>query len=77
MIANFVLAMIDKSGNAMIYLLSNVLIGVLPYLTLSIMKKDCPFFWIVALLLSVIVFVGAIIFKGREVVSEIHRRLNL
>ncbi len=77
MITNFILAMIDKSGNAMIYLLSNVLIGVLPYISLSIMKKDCPFLWIIALLLSVIVFVGAIIFKGREVASEIHRRLNL
>ncbi len=77
MIANFVLAMIDKSGNSMVYLLSNVLVGILPYVSLYLLGKDCPVAWIVALLVSVIFFVGAIIFKGREVVSEIQRRLNM
>ena len=77
MTANFVLAMIDKSGNSMVYLLSNLLVGVLPYISLYLMGKDCPVAWVVALLVSVIFFVGAIIFKGREVVSEIQRRLNV
>ena len=77
MIANFVLAMLDKSGNSMVYLLSNVLVGVLPYISLYMMGRDCPVAWIVALLGSVIFFVGAIIFKGREVISEIQRRLNM
>ena len=77
MTANFVLAMIDKSGNSMVYLLSNLLVGVLPYISLYFMGKDCPVAWVVALLVSVIFFVGAIIFKGREVVSEIQRRLNV
>ncbi len=77
MIANFVLAMIDKSGNSMVYLLSNLLVGVLPYISLYLLGRDCPMAWVVALLVSVILFVGAIIFKGREVVSEIQRRLNM
>ncbi len=76
MIANFVLAMIDKNGNSMVYLLSNLLVGVTPYAVFYGLKKDCPEAWIVCLMVSVIVFVGAVIFKGREVVSEIHRRLN-
>ncbi len=77
LIANYVLAMIDKNGNAMIYLLTNMLIGVLPYIVFYIMKKDSPVTWIICLLASVILFVGAIIFKGREVVGEIQRRLNM
>lgn len=77
MTANFVLAMIDKSGNSMVYLLSNVLVGVLPYISLYLLGRDCPMAWVVALMVSVIFFVGAIIFKGREVVSEIQRRLNM
>ncbi len=77
MTANFVLAMIDKSGNSMVYLLSNLLVGVLPYISLYLLGRDCPMAWVVALLVSVILFVGAIIFKGREVVSEIQRRLNM
>ena len=77
MIANFVLAMIDKSGNSMVYLLSNLIVGILPYVSLYLLGRDCPMAWVVALMVSVIFFVGAIIFKGREVVSEIQRRLNV
>ena len=77
LIANFVLAMIDKNGNSMVYLLTNLVVGILPYIVFYLAKRDCPFAWIVCLLVSVILFVGAIIFKGREVVSEIQRRLNV
>ena len=76
-IANFVLAMIDKSGNSMVYLLTNLIVGIFPYVVFHFTERDCPIAWIVCLLVSVILFVGAIIFKGREVVSEIQRRLNV
>lgn len=77
MIANFVLAMIDQISNAMIYLLSNVFVGILPYLVLYFMGGGIPTIWIICLLVSVVLFVGAIIFKGRAVWSEIHRRFNV
>lgn len=77
LIANFALAMIDKNGNAMVYLLTNLVVGILPYIVFHFTEHDCPIAWIVCLLVSVILFVGAIIFKGREVVSEIQRRLNV
>ena len=77
MLTNFILAMIDKSGNVMVYLLSNLLVGILPYIVLSIMKRACPPLWIVSLIASVVLFAGAIIFKGRSVISEIQKRLNM
>ncbi len=77
LIANFVLAMIDKNGNAMIYLLSNLVVGIVPYIVFYFSEKDCPIAWIICLMVSVILFIGAIIFKGREVVGEIQRRLNV
>lgn len=77
LIANFVLAMLDKKGNAMVYLLTNLVVGILPYVVFYFSERDCPVTWIVCLLVSVILFVGAIIFKGREVVGEIQRRLNV
>ena len=77
LIANFVLAMIDKKGNAMIYLLTNLVVGILPYIVFYFMERDCPYTWIICLMVSVILFIGAIIFKGREVVNEIQRRLNV
>ena len=77
LIANYVLAMIDKNGNAMVYLLTNLVVGILPYIVFYLFEKDCPVAWIVCLMVSVILFVGAIIFKGREVISEIQKRFNV
>ena len=77
LVANFVFAMIDKYGNAMVYLLTNLVVGILPYIVFYFVGKDCPVAWIVCLLVSVILFIGAIIFKGRAVVNEIQRRLNV
>ncbi|MCR5415855.1 MAG: hypothetical protein K6E79_03565 [Pseudobutyrivibrio sp.] len=77
LIANYVMAMIDKSGNSMVYLLTNLIVGVVPYVVFYFMQKECPIAWIICLLVSVILFVGAIIFKGREVVNEIQRRLSV
>ncbi len=77
LIANFVLAMVDKKGNAMVYLLTNLVVGILPYIVFYISQRECPPAWIVCLMVSVILFIGAIIFKGREVVSEIQRRLSV
>lgn len=77
LIANFILSMIDKSGNAMVYLLTNLLVGVLPYIAFYLMQRDCPLEWMICLLVSFSLFVGAIIFKGREVVNEIQRRLSV
>lgn len=76
-IANFVLSMVDKSGNAMVYLLTDLLIGIVPYFVCFILKKNCPIEWVICLMVSFIIFVGAIIFRGREVVNEIQRRLSV
>ena len=77
MIANFILATVDKNDNALIYLLANVFIGAMPYVVLYFLNRDCPPAWIYSLIVSVILFVGAIIFKGRSVISEIQRRFNV
>ena len=77
MVANFVFVMTDKNGNAMVYLLTNILVGALPYLVLHIRDEGTPITWILCLLISIILFVGAIIFKGRTVAQEFRRRLSL
>ena len=77
MIANFVFAMIDKNGNAMVYLLTNILVGILPYIVMHIRNKGTPMTWIICIMISVILFVGAVIFKGRSVAAEFRRRLNI
>ena len=77
MTANFVLAMLDKQGNTMVYLLTNLLVGALPLGAIYFWKGVTPVAWIICLLVSAILFVGAVIFKGRAVAKEMQRRLNV
>ena len=76
-IANFVLAMVDKHGNTMAYLLSGLLLGVIPSIVLYFKRESMPLAWAICLIVSVILFVGAVIFKGRSVAAEIQRRFNV
>ena len=77
LIANFVLALVGDISNAMVYLLVNIGIGILPYIALLIMGKNIAFLWMISLIVSLIVLVGACIFKGRAVVNELVRRFNI
>ena len=76
-IANFVLAMVDKQGNTMAYLLSGFLFGVIPSIILYFVRQNMPIAWIICMLVSLILLVGAIIFKGKSVAAEIQRRFNV
>ena len=76
-IANFVLAMIDKNGNTMSYLLSGLLMGVVPSVIYYFAKDKMPIAWVICLMVSVILFAGAVIFKGRAVAAELQRRFHV
>lgn len=77
LIGNFVLSMSDKQSNGLVYLLFNVLAGTVPYVIIYTAGKKISFWWAISLLLSVILFIGTVIFKGRKVFSEIQKRLNM
>ena len=76
-IANFVLAMIDRNGNTMSYLLSGLLMGGVPSVILYFVRAKMPIAWAVCLMVSVILFAGAVIFKGRAVAAELQRRFHV
>lgn len=75
--ANFVLAMIDKNGNTMSYLLTGVFMGIVPSVIYLCVKSKMPLAWAICLIVSVILFAGAVIFKGREVAAEFQRRFHI
>lgn len=75
--ANFVLALIDKNGNTMSYLLSGLFVGVVPSFILYFVRTKTPIAWAVCLMVSVILFAGAVIFRGRDVAQELRRRFHL
>ena len=77
LIANFVFTLVDKQGNSMSYLLSGLLFGTVPFLVLYIIQREMPLTWIICLIISITLFAGAIIFKGRMVSGELRKRFHL
>ena len=73
----FVLAMIDKNGNTMSYLLSGMFVGVVPSVIFFFVRTKMPLAWAVCLMVSVSLFAGAVIFRGREVAAELQRRFHM
>ena len=70
------------SANALVYLLMNIGVGLLPYILLffridrgRIDGRSIP--WVNCLIISVVTFLGLVIFKGRDLRSEIAKRLHL
>lgn len=77
LIANFVFALIDKTENAMVYLLLNILVALVSYPIIELYKKIRPIPWIICLMISVISFIGIVVFKGPKVLGEIRKRMNI
>lgn len=76
-ITNLILALTDKKGNAMIYLLVIILMGIIPYIILYVKKIDIPVSYTICLMISVVTFIGICIFKGRAVRNELEKRMNI
>lgn len=77
LVVNFVLSLIDKKGNALVFALCNVLVGIIPNIIMLSIYRTAPVLWRVCLVVSVVFLVGLIIFKGRQVYNEIQKRLNI
>lgn len=73
---DFVLALIDKTENAMVYLLMNVLITIVAYAVIVVEWRMKPLIWSICLMLGIIAFIGMAVFKGPKLISEIQKRMN-
>lgn len=74
---NFISSLVDKKGNALVFSICNVLIGIIPTLIIWFVTGEAPILWKVCLLVSCIMLVALIVFKGRKVRSELQKRLNI
>lgn len=74
---SFVLALLDKNGNTMVYLLWGLFMGIVPSVICYFVSDKMPIAWGICLMVSVILFAGSIIFRGRAVAAEFQRRLHL
>lgn len=76
LILNFIFSLADKHSNALVYLLCNLIVAIVPYMIFYVYFHKVHLTWSVCLILSAITFIGIIVFKGRAVTSEIQKRLN-
>lgn len=80
MIANFVLSLIDKhfTDHSMIYMLLNILVGVVPWIALLFYSNGKPpLTWSICLVINCLAFAGLAVFRGRTVVSEFKKRFHM
>lgn len=79
LVLNFVFAFVNKSftENGLIYLLLNIAVGIVPYIALLLLNRVRSVLWVICLLVSVITFLGLVIFKGRTLWSEFEKRLHM
>ncbi len=76
LVINFILNLTRAVENAMAYFLTNLLIGILPYIALAILGKRITGPWILSLMISVIAFIGIVVFRGNAMRSELEKRMN-
>ena len=79
LVTNFVFSFIRAkfTENAMVCMLCNVVIGVIPYVALLLHRGNAPVAWTVSLIMSMITFIGLVIFQGKKVFLEIQKRLHM
>lgn len=77
LVANLVFSLIDKTENALVYLLANILGGIIPYIVLMLSHRTRSIAWFVCLMISAVTFIGIVVFKGRKVWLEVQKRMNI
>lgn len=74
---DFIFYWTDATGNTLVYVLCNALIGIAPYMVLTILLKPIPMLWTISLIASVLFLLALIVFIGHRVKTEILKRLNI
>lgn len=77
LVADFVFTLIDTRSNAMVYFLMNFLCGICPYIFFFLTNRNRSITWTICLMISVVTFIGIVVFKGPRVRGEVQRRMNL
>lgn len=77
LVFNFIYALVDNEGNALIFAICNVLVGVIPPTIMLAVYGTAPVMWKICFIVSVISLVGLLVFKGTKVITEVQKRLNI
>lgn len=73
----FIYCLVDKKGNALVFAICSVVVGIIPGLVMFLIYRKAPIMWKICLLISLITLTGLIVFKGAKVLNEMQKRLNI
>ncbi len=77
MIADLVLVLIDRSGNAMVYLLIVFLVNILFFGIAFSVKRQVHMVWSICLTITAVALIGLFVFRGKGMIREIRKRLSM
>ncbi len=77
LVVNFIMALMDTSGNALSYLLSSIATTLIAYLVFFLQKKDISLAWTICLMVGLVTLIGVCVFMGRRVILEIQKRTSI
>ncbi|MBO4898917.1 MAG: hypothetical protein J5509_01370 [Lachnospiraceae bacterium] len=73
----FIFMMIDKARNAMPYLLGCSFLCIIMGVLCMIITGERSVMWVVCMMIGVVGFMGAVVFKGKRVPDELQRRFHV
>lgn len=76
-VLDWILAVIDKKGNALVYLLILQVVSIIAYAILFIGKFERTLPWDISIIISVVSLIGIFVFRGKKVTGELEKRMNI
>ncbi len=73
----FAYMMVDKSRNGMAYLLGCSFLCIVMGVLCMLITHERSILWVICLMIGIVGFIGAVVFKGRRVPDELERRFHL
>ncbi len=79
LVINFIFALSDKNDNVMIFLIFNILMGIIPYIAQFILlgRSNMTYSWNVCVIIGILSFLGIAVFKGHRMWAELEKRMHM
>jgi hypothetical protein len=77
LVIDLILVFLDKSGNAMAYLLIVFVVNIFFYWLVLSVTKEAHIIWSISLMITAVALIAIAIFKNKTMIREIQKRLSM
>lgn len=77
MVVDLILVFLDKTGNAMAYLLIVFFVNIFFYWLVLSVTKEAHIVWSISLMITAVALIAMAIFKNKTMIREIQKRLSM